>query len=104
MHKLPDTLFKSLLREYRGCYIPVILLALVHPMVVLEKDEPLCRRLQVSGIRQQVFFAEACCLLPDAFPHLRFTLFANRFRSTIPKGIEHHRWAATNSSKETPGM
>src|SRR5829696_8510014 len=36
-----------------------------------------------GGIRLQVYLAEACCLLPDAFTRLRFTLSASRFRGRI---------------------
>jgi hypothetical protein len=31
MHKLPDTIFESLLKKGRSCYIPALLLTLIHP-------------------------------------------------------------------------
>jgi hypothetical protein len=46
-------------------------------MAVLEKDEPLRWR----GLQQQ---------RPDALPHPRFTLFANRFRVSASPGKAHY--------------
>src|SRR5215218_6337653 len=33
MHKLPDTIFRSLLKKDRSCYIPALLLTFIHPRV-----------------------------------------------------------------------
>ena len=41
---------------------------------VCEMTDLLWRRLQATGFRLQVFFAEACCLMPVALSHLSFTL------------------------------
>jgi len=59
-------------------------------MADLEEDESRPgRRLQATGFRlQQNESPDTCCLTPDAFPHLRFTLYIAAIVLAVAMGWE----------------